>query len=373
MDKLCGGTLFVLMSNSRKPMQSNTESFRGNSNNQAEFNLICALSKLVNPEYHVIKNDTAVNNIGNFKKCVNWGASSFAFQDIASKKNFQKRFEEGNVTLRKQMNDLVEQFLDEKKDAILVKAIIETIIQDSDIPDKQQFHIGKDVTKEELSSLTGVMISDFLLGIWYYVYIVVGNNTIGADTYNRWCPPKNRSYCGYEATIGEDSTLKVEVKRLKSKEKLSVSIPQIKNFDIPAPIEADTAKLKKENPLSEDDDLLLQKFKHDYDDLIQKCMNEDHSWGWEDGSIPQKISDLHINKWESKSTEFQDFALKTTIMNILNSLKQLSETMDSDNPLFISPEKIRRELRKQYVKIKSSDPIGVLPYDAFIDDLNDNF
>ena len=46
---------FVLLSNARKPMQLNSESYKGNSNNMAEFDLIRALSGVVNPEYTVEK------------------------------------------------------------------------------------------------------------------------------------------------------------------------------------------------------------------------------------------------------------------------------------------------------------------------------
>ncbi len=368
MDRFCGGTFFVLLSSSRRPMQSNAESYKGNSNNQAEFDLMCALSKVVNPSYQVLRDRTAQNNIGNFKKCVNWGASSFAFQDYASRKDFQKRFESGDIDIKIRMNDLVESFLDEKKDTVLVKAIIETIVQDDEILPDHIFYIGKSVTKDELVTLEEVSLVDFLLGVWYYVYIEVKDNTIGADTYERWCPPKNRGYRDYEGTIGEDSTLKIDVKRSHTDES---HVPKIQTVNIPVPIAEDAAEIKKDNPLSENDELLLQEFRNDYDDLIQKCIDENHEWGWLDGTISQKITFLHENKWKVKLIEFQDFALQTNIMNILNSLKKLGETMNSDSSLFISPNSIRRDLMKQYVMLQSSDSVGVLPYGAFIDDWND--
>lgn len=373
MDKICGGTFFVLLSNARKPMQLNSESYKGNSNNMAEFDLIRALSGVVNPEYTVEKNDTTINNIGNFKKCINWGASSFAFQDKDSKRNFRKRFESGDIDLTIQMNDLVEKLLDEEKDTVLVRAIIETIIQDEGIPSNQEFYIGKTVTKDELATLMAVSLPEFLLGIWYFVYIVIEDNKIGADTYNRWCPPRGRDKRTYTGTIGEDSNLKIVATRLKSVDKVEVSAPEIKTLDIPAPIKADAAKLKKENPFYENDELLLQEFKNNYNDLIQKCMDENHEWGWLDGTIPKKISYLHENKWKLKLIEFQDFALQTNVMNILNSLKKLSEAMDSNNPTFISPNNIRRDLIRQYVMLQSSDSVGMLPYGAFIDDWNGDF
>ena len=56
---------------------------------------------------------------------------------------------------------------------------------------------------------------EFLLGIWYFVYIVIEDNKIGADTYNRWCPPRGRDKRTYTGTIGEDSNLKIVATRLK--------------------------------------------------------------------------------------------------------------------------------------------------------------
>lgn len=53
------------------------------------------------------------------------------------------------------------------------------------------------------------------MGIWHFVLTEVENNTVGKDTYNKWCPPHSDnkgSKREYVAAIGENSKRFITVK-----------------------------------------------------------------------------------------------------------------------------------------------------------------
>lgn len=89
MDRLCGGTFFVLLSNARRKMLSKADNYKGNSSGIAETDLLIALAKLSTPDLYGVKIPALHNNTTYFKSCKNWGGSSF---DLKNRKNLQ--FEE---------------------------------------------------------------------------------------------------------------------------------------------------------------------------------------------------------------------------------------------------------------------------------------
>lgn len=45
--------------------------------------------------------------------------------------------------------------------------------------------------------------ASFLLGVWHYVVIYRKDNSVGKDTYDRWCPAQDRAQRRYIAHMGE--------------------------------------------------------------------------------------------------------------------------------------------------------------------------
>lgn len=218
MDRLCGGTFFVLLSNARKTMPSKNELIKGISSGLTEQDLMLSLAHLVYPEIREpmeTEKRTVQNGVTNFKSCKNWGGSFFHLNDRSAKATFKLRFNENYSELLNEMEELVNKYIETntsaKKDEYLVKALIETIIQDEGIDYNQEFNIGKIVTRKEFDRIKDINLSAFLLGIWYFVLTEIENIKIGQETFERWCPKQSGGRREYKQTIGETSKLQINL------------------------------------------------------------------------------------------------------------------------------------------------------------------
>lgn len=369
MDRLCGGTFFVLLSNARRNLLSKADNYKGDSSGIAETDLLIALAKLSTSDLYDLKTRTLQNNTTSFKSCKNWGGSSFDLKKPGSISNLKKRFSEDYDGLVSDMSNIVERFFDEKKDECLVKALIEVIKQDDKISPEQEFYIGNSVTKSTLSNIRETYLSAFLLGIWYYIITEIDDNRVGIDTFERWCPAQNQGKREYCKTIGEDSTLVVNVKRDKEHfQSVSTMMSKAKTIELPAEIQDSVCK----SPYIDSDELLLQEFTFDYDEIIQKCISEIFADVWLDMKIPHMIKELYETKWCKKANYFHDAMLKSNVYATLGKLNEMCSALDSENYTPCKPVRlIRTSLRNLYVKLHPDNYVGIFPYDVFIDDWNE--
>lgn len=224
--RLCGGTFFTLLSNARLPMLSKAENYAGNRSGLTEPELLWALSRVVRPD---LPSEPATgwksfkDGTRDFKACINWGPRYFEL----GKKSVQRAFDgrvrsQYKVTLNS-MAELVRNFIDvgssTKKDEYLVKALVEVLHDDDEIDENQPLYVredGEPLSKRNISEMKEICLQSFLLGIWHYVLTKVETNIVGQETYNDWCPPKDRATRNYEKTIGEDSKLDIRLKYLNN-------------------------------------------------------------------------------------------------------------------------------------------------------------
>lgn len=369
MDRLCGGTFFVLLSNARKNLLSKADNYKGDSSGIAETDLLIALAKLSTPDLYDVKTRTLQNNTTFFKSCKNWGGSSFDLKESRSISNLKKRFSEGYDGLVSEMSNIIERFFDEKKDECLVKALIEVIKQDDEISPEQEFYIGSSVTKSTLSNIKTIHLSAFLLGIWYYIITEIADNRVGRDTFERWCPAQNQGKREYCKTIGEDSTLVINVKRdIEHFQLASTTTPKAEIIELPAEIQDYTYQ----SPYIDSDELLLHEFNFDYDEIIQKCISENFADIWLDMKIPNVIKELYETKWCEKANYFHDAMLKSNAYAALGKLNEMCNALDPENCTPCKPIRlIRNSLRNLYVKLHPDNYVETFPYDVFIDDWNE--
>lgn len=220
--RLCGGTFFTLLSNARLPMLSKSQNYSGESSGLSESELLWGLIRVVKPDIEEnpkITPKSLTDGTYNFKICKNWGSNYFQLGDSAVKKSFDERVQNEYSRALSDMCSVVKSFLDvessTKKDEYLVKALVEVLDKDDYIENGQQFFVcsdGSTMTKQEICSAREITLQSFLLGIWHYVITVVPNNTIGQDTYNEWCPPRNNAKREYVRNLGENSIRDITLK-----------------------------------------------------------------------------------------------------------------------------------------------------------------
>lgn len=126
-----------------------------------------------------------------------------------------------------------------------------------------------------------------------------------------------------------------------------------------------------ESPYSTEDNLLLEEFTADYDEIMVALIGENYAMSLIDMTLPCKIKDLYETKWISKADTFADPSLKSYVFGLLGELNNISNSIlagSSSTPYFKSA---RAKIRNLYVKLHPDRFAGTFPYDAFIDDWND--
>lgn len=126
-----------------------------------------------------------------------------------------------------------------------------------------------------------------------------------------------------------------------------------------------------ESPYSSEDNLLLQEFTADYDEIMVALIGENYAASLIDMTLPCKIKDLYETKWMSKADTFADPSLKSYVFGLLSELNNISNSFlvsGSSTPFSGSS---RTKIRNLYVKLHPDRFSGTFPYDAFIDDWDD--
>lgn len=130
-------------------------------------------------------------------------------------------------------------------------------------------------------------------------------------------------------------------------------------------------ELNGESPYSSEDNLLLQAFTADYDEIMLALIGENYAASLIDMSLPCKIKDLYETKWMSKADTFADPSLKSYVFGLLGELNNISNSFLVDGSVTPFFGNVRTKIRNLYVKLHPDQFSGAFPYDAFIDDWDD--
>ena len=136
-------------------------------------------------------------------------------------------------------------------------------------------------------------------------------------------------------------------------------------------VELPEAQPSEKFPYSSSDKTLLQEFTADYDDIMIKLISEDYASSLIDMSLPIKIENLYKNKWISKANSFVDLTLKSNVFALLGELNALNNSFSDGSTEISHIKKTRINIRNLYVKLHPNSFSNTIPYDAFIDDWND--
>lgn len=130
-------------------------------------------------------------------------------------------------------------------------------------------------------------------------------------------------------------------------------------------------ELADESPYSSEDNLLLQAFTADYDEIMVALIGENYAASLIDMTLPCKIKDLYETKWMSKADTFADPSLKSYVFGLLGELNNISKGFLVDGSVTPFFGSARTKIRNLYVKLHPDQFSGAFPYDAFIDDWDD--
>lgn len=130
-------------------------------------------------------------------------------------------------------------------------------------------------------------------------------------------------------------------------------------------------ELADESPYSSEDNLLLEEFTADYDEIMVTLIGENYATSLIDMTLPCKIKDLYETKWMSKADRFADPSLKSYVFGLLGELNNISNSFLASGSATPFLGSSRTKIRNLYVKLHPDQFAGSFPYDAFIDGWND--
>ena len=187
---LCGGTFFALMLNARGQRTAKRDNALSKTDGLSQPELLVELVKIIKPTFNPpISEATLKKNVTDYKLCENNGGTYFATvfesNDVDA---FESRIKSDYNSVLADMTALLIRFVGEDKVEWLVKALIEAIKCDSNIPNTAELFICDEnpITKAELKNINNVSLPSFTLGIWRYIVTNVKDNTVGKHTFDRW-------------------------------------------------------------------------------------------------------------------------------------------------------------------------------------------
>ena len=208
--RLCGGTFFVLVLQALQPRMKAKEHYHGDTDHMSDPEVLMGLCKVINPDYKEVSKKTLKGKTNDFKSCRTSTGTYLPFGETQEVRAFDSRVRNNYSEALSSMVVFVDQFIDTgkavRKDATLVRALIDLINQDQSIDDSEEFFIcedGRAIKKAAIGSLQNVCLPAFLLGTWHYISVYRMDNTVGQETYDQWCPSHGNAPRPYKAHMGE--------------------------------------------------------------------------------------------------------------------------------------------------------------------------
>lgn len=188
------------------------EHYNSESDGMSDPEVLMGLFKVINPDFQYMDKKKLKGAADGFKSCKSKKSVYLPFGDTQEIRAFDKRVKTDYAEALRSMETFVDDFIDTgdgvKKHVSLVRALADLVLQDGQIkPPLDEFYItpdGRITKKAAFGDLDKVYLPAFLLGVWHYAVAVRKDNTIGEETYNRWCPPAGGGPRIYNGHMGED-------------------------------------------------------------------------------------------------------------------------------------------------------------------------
>lgn len=125
--------------------------------------------------------------------------------------------------------------------------------------------------------------------------------------------------------------------------------------------------------LSENDRTLLNDFNTDFDSTIEKCIADGQYEVLFTATLAANVNNLYDSKWKQLISQFEDISLQSIVLNTIATLQEFCRALDPNVASAPGPSvrKLKIRLRDNYVKLHPDSFAGIFPYDAFIDDWDD--
>ena len=186
---LCGGTLYDLLLEARKPRTKARNKLSGGSDGLSAPDLYAGLVNIVTGEDISAYTGTSLEKCASdYKKCVSSKGSYVPFTQQSTASAFSSAVKRQNSDILKRMSEFIYRFLSFDKSEWLVRALIETLKKDSEIHKEELFAIDykTNVAAENLPNVEAVILQPFLISVLDYVLQHCPDCESGRDTFLAW-------------------------------------------------------------------------------------------------------------------------------------------------------------------------------------------
>lgn len=370
---LCGGILFTLILQARKVRTKIRDKFNSGSDGLNETDIMMGLIEAVTGNsLDSCQGKTFGKVTSQFKTCQSYGTTYITFTEPSFISSFNSSIKKKDPDLLERMSEFVSKYINEMRSEWLVKALFEVIEQDEAINADTTFSVTRItvVKKNELVNITEVELPIFLLSVLSFIINERTDNTRGRSTFEAWHTQSNvKSPWKYNSNVGNSITRNIAVKLSCKVPKIDVT--EMQGSAIPGFVGLSDDHSFEEYPYSAEDQMLLQEFTADYDEIMFTLIGENYADSLIDMTLPSEIKNLYSTKWASKADAFLDPTLKSHVFGLLGELNTLSNSFFSNTTQMPSIRSTRAKIRNLYVKLHPDIFAGTFPYEAFIDDWDD--
>lgn len=372
---LCGGTLFDLFLETRKPRRKARNKRSGGTDGLTAADVYSGLIEVVTGEKMNYAGKAFNKCVSNYKNCSSSKGVYVPFTEHTTQSAFDAQYKRKDPDLLERMSGFIDTYLNEKKCEWLVRALIETMQQeqlDIDIA----INYTDSLKVSDLHTAASIELLPFLLSVLYYIMTNCPDCESGRPTFESWYTQSSpKAEWKFKSNIGEGinpmnvSFNHAVAKQLDSKSKdfssnnetygysdtcndnqvitehlgkslqplvdaLEAQKKQIPNADqIAKPLLAFATAAKtqehgmsekirsneKKDPHQESSEDLYYTFKTESDRIMQYCIEKDPTAEPISLYLPDQI-DFLIRKWNFEIRKIQEPDKQILIQKVLQTL-----------------------------------------------------
>lgn len=186
---LCGGTLFFLLVQAKKPRSTARERKNGVSDGLKDPTMMEGLLRAVTGNETYAYANSLKKNTSQFRECKIDGSTYIPFHDPSTANSYDYDITNQYDVVLSRMIDFADSFLNPSKAAWLVHVLLDVIEQDSEIGEDAHFCVQSDgsfLSKTDILSAIHFELQPFLIGIVHYILMSHRDNISGQDTLDAW-------------------------------------------------------------------------------------------------------------------------------------------------------------------------------------------
>lgn len=186
---LCGGILFCLLLETRKPRRKARNKLNGGTDGLTAPDVFAGLIHVVTGEDESLyKTSTLEKCASDYKKCQTSTGDYVPFTKPGTASAFDSEIKRNNPDLLQRMSGFVDKYLNVAKCEWLVRTIIETIQGDKEIDNSTEFAVDYDcyMQKQKLHTVRNVALYPFMLSVLQYVLLHSADAESGRPTFEAW-------------------------------------------------------------------------------------------------------------------------------------------------------------------------------------------